>query len=216
MAQLFHYHWWTRKLEAMETFYNELGFTVTQRMGRFNGEIQPFNPPLTWDEFRDKEIMFKIIEMRKGKTNVTFGYGKSDILDHIGFIVSEIEYQEILTRARILDWKINGNSRRTFISTPWKFRIELQKRLEVVNDEEDMIIRKMVLQAPFKIHPEFMAEVLGLTEVVKTTNLVNIKSSEYELVFIRDHNTVLKTVEFSSNQTFEAVDPVLTTLKTVL
>ncbi|CRK80855.1 hypothetical protein [Neobacillus massiliamazoniensis] len=216
MAQLFHYHWWTEKLEAMETFYSELGFTVNQRIGRFNGEMMPFNQPLTWDDFRDQKIMFKIIEMRKGKTNVTFGLGKSDILDHIGFIVNEKEYQEILTNARLLDWKINENSRRTFISTPWKFRIELQKRLEVVNDDEDPIIRKMVLHVPFKVLPEIMAEVLGLPEVVKTTNQVNIKSPEYELVFISDHNTVLNTVEFSSNQTFEVVDPVSTKLKTIL
>jgi hypothetical protein len=61
-----------------------------------------------------------------------------------------------------------------------------------------------------------MAEVLGLPEVVKTTNQVNIKSPEYELVFIIDQNTVLNTVEFSSNQTFEVVDPVSTKLKTIL
>ncbi|MFQ3544522.1 hypothetical protein Q7A53_10565 [Halobacillus rhizosphaerae] len=45
--KLFHYHWWTDKIEEMEEFYREQGFETDLRVGRFQGEMQSFNPPLT-------------------------------------------------------------------------------------------------------------------------------------------------------------------------
>lgn len=65
MPKLFHYHWWTDKVGEMEQFYYNLGFNVTLRLGNYNGEMVTFNPPLSWDDFRDKKITFKIVEMRR-------------------------------------------------------------------------------------------------------------------------------------------------------
>lgn len=133
---LFHYHFWTPYLEEMENFYKNCGFRISKRIGKHNGEFQQFNPPLTWDDFRDKQILFRIIEARKGKVNITFGYGKSIKFDHIGFLTSKEECETICAQAEKLKWKVNIGERRSFISTPYGFRIELQTNLDVIDDRQ--------------------------------------------------------------------------------
>ena len=160
--QLFHYHWWTDKEEEMEKFYHDQGFETRIRVGRYQGEMQPFNPPLTWEDFRDKQVAFRIIEMVNGQTNLTFGHGTKDRFDHIGILVNETEYKRVMEKAEELNWNVNEGERRTFISTPWKFRIELQKRHEVVSDHNHTQIRAMEIDLPFQENPESIARLLDL------------------------------------------------------
>ncbi|MDP5276721.1 VOC family protein [Chengkuizengella axinellae] len=134
---LFHYHFWTPNVEETERFYKELGFEVTLRVGKFQGEFQKFNPPLNWNDFRDHNILFRVIEVRKGSINITFGYGKKVMFDHIGFLVSQKEYNAIYDRAKEMNWSIDEGDRRTFITTPYGFKIELQTNMDVVNDQDD-------------------------------------------------------------------------------
>ncbi|WP_261128892.1 hypothetical protein [Bacillus sp. Marseille-Q3570] len=130
---LFHYHYWTPYLEQMENHYLNLGFRVHQRIGKLGGEFQSFNPPLTWEDFREKDILFRIIEMKKGNVNVTFGYGKRINFEHIGFIVTKDEHDQLCQRADNMNWKVKPGERRTFISTPYGFSIELQTHRDVID-----------------------------------------------------------------------------------
>lgn len=132
---LFHYHFWTPFLEETERFYAEMGFRISLRAGKLDGEFQTFNPPLTWDDFREKKILFRIIEARKGKVNITFGFGKKVIFDHIGYLVSKEEHNLICSSAKELGWELSMNERRTFINTPYGFRIELQPNQDAVEKE---------------------------------------------------------------------------------
>lgn len=139
---LFHYHFWTPYLEETEKFYVYHGFRISQRIGKYNGDFQTFNPPLTWDDFRSKNIIFRIIEARKGKVNITFGYGKKIMFDHIGFFVSNEEHDEVCHSAKKMKWEVNAGERRTFISTPYDFKIELQTNadvLDIFTDGEEII-----------------------------------------------------------------------------
>ena len=148
--QLFHYHWWTPKVEEMEKVYHDLGFETVQRVGRMNGEMQTFNPPMQWENFRGKDITFRIIEMVKGQTNITFGHGKRDQFDHIGILLDEEEYAEVVQRAEELKWRVSEGERRTFILTPWKFRVELQTRSDVVKDQMQTIHQIHQDSSPFQ------------------------------------------------------------------
>jgi hypothetical protein len=130
---LFHYHFWTPYVEETEKFYEYNGFRISQRIGRYQGEFKEFNPPLKWDDFREKNIQFRIIEARKGTMNITFGYGKRIMFDHIGFLVSVKELEQICENAVKLSWKVDKGERRTFIATPYNFRIELQTNTDVVD-----------------------------------------------------------------------------------
>jgi hypothetical protein len=212
LRQLFHYHWWTDKVEEVETFYSNLGFKVTLRIGKVNGDIKTFNPPLTWDDFRQENIIFRIIEMRKGKTNITFGNGKKDLFDHIGLLVSQEQYKTIIQRAQQMNWKINEGERRTFIVTPWKFRIELQRHQDVVAEENDMLIKRMTISMHFHEHPKTIAEVLDIQLKINSHEKVVLTAGDWELEFLHHEKLRLHSVQFSSHQLFEIIDPFQTTL----
>ncbi|WP_251551095.1 hypothetical protein [Neobacillus muris] len=130
---LFHYHFWTPFVEETEKFYVDHGFRISQRIGKYQGDFQTFNPPLKWDDFREKKILFRIIEARKGAINITFGYGKRISFDHIGFLVSKTEQSEICENAAKMNWVVDQGERRTFIATPYHFRIELQTNKDAVD-----------------------------------------------------------------------------------
>lgn len=134
---LFHYHFWTPYVEETEKFYEDNGFDISQRIGKYEGHFQTFNPPLTWNDFRKKNILFRIIETRKGKVNITFGYGKNIMFDHIGFLVSKVEYNKICDNAKKMNWEVNVGERRTFITTPYEFKIELQMNTDVIDTIKD-------------------------------------------------------------------------------
>ncbi|MBD1371788.1 hypothetical protein IC620_05370 [Hazenella sp. IB182357] len=143
---LFHYHFWTPLLEETERYYASQGFKTHLRIGKYKGDFVTFNPPLTWDDIRDKEILFRIIEMRKGIVNITFGFGKEIIFDHIGFLVEQSEHDQICEKAIKMEWKVNIDERRTFITTPYQFRIELQTHLDVIDyNQDEILIQQMVL-----------------------------------------------------------------------
>ncbi|MGD7009982.1 VOC family protein [Metabacillus sp. 84] len=146
---IFHYHYWTPNLEKTERFYSQLGFTVRQRIGKKDGTFHSYNPPLTWDDFRKEQPLFRIIEMKKGQVNVTIGFGKNVIFDHIGFLVTKDQHDTVCKKARELGWKPDEAERRTFIPTPYGFRLELQTHSDVLDTGEPAIeeIRLGVLKA---------------------------------------------------------------------
>lgn len=135
---LFHYHFWTPYVEETEKFYEDNGFRISQRIGKYEGDFQTFNPPLTWNDFREKNILFRIIETRKGTVNITFGYGKKIMFDHIGFLVSMEEHNKICDNAKKMNWEVKVGERRTFITTPYEFKIELQIHLDVIDTTTDI------------------------------------------------------------------------------
>ncbi|WP_281237365.1 hypothetical protein P5654_013415 [Bacillus safensis] len=133
--QLFHYHYWTPFVEETEQAYRSLGFEVK---GRFTKDGS-FHPPLTWEDFREEQPTFRIIEMRKGQINITFGCSKKVLFDHIGFLVSDEEYDQLLAQAKELNWPIQAGERRTFLSTPLRLRLELQRRTDVIETGTDAL-----------------------------------------------------------------------------
>ncbi|MFE5473177.1 hypothetical protein [Bacillus safensis] len=133
--KLFHYHYWTPFVEETEQTYRSLGFEVN---GRFTKDGS-FHPPLTWNDFREEQPTFLIIEMRKGQINITFGYSKKVLFDHIGFLVSDEEYDQLLAQVKELNWPIQAGERRTFLSTPLRLRLELQRRTDVIENGNDAL-----------------------------------------------------------------------------
>ncbi|KON90134.1 hypothetical protein AF332_27255 [Sporosarcina globispora] len=191
---LFHYHFWTPHVEETERFYVDHGFQVFQRIGKYQGDFQNFNPPLVWDDFREKNILFRIIEARKGTINITFGYGKKIIFDHIGFLISEKEQDLICENAAEMNWSVDRGERRTFINTPYSFRIELQTNKDIVDSMTDNIkIEELRIETKKKGLEDDLSALFG-----KTVN--TIKSVTGDKVTIRE----AVITDFSSKQ---VVDP---------
>lgn len=61
------------------------------------------------------------------------------MFDHIGFFVSEKEQLKICENANKLNWKVDKGERRTFIATPYNFRIELQSNENAVDSLNDQV-----------------------------------------------------------------------------
>ncbi|WP_144555975.1 hypothetical protein [Bacillus sp. X1(2014)] len=55
------------------------------------------------------------------------------MFDHIGFLVSEEEQGDICENAAKMNWEVDKGERRTFIATPYNFRIELQTNEDAVD-----------------------------------------------------------------------------------
>nr|WP_243856232.1 MULTISPECIES: hypothetical protein [Cytobacillus] len=181
-------------MEETERFYVNNGFRVFQRIGKYQGDFQSFDPPLVWDDFREKDILFRIIEARKGSINVTFGYGKKSIFDHIGFLVNEKEQKLICQNAVNMNWNVDRGERRTFITTPYSFRIELQTNKDIVDSMTDNIkIEELKLESKKNGLEDDLSILFGMP-------VSSIKSVIGETVTIRE--AVIK--DFSSKP---LVDP---------
>lgn len=203
----FHYHWWTDKVEEMEAWYRGIGFETRQRIGRANGEMREFNPPLEWEDFRQEEVQFRIIEMVKGRMNITFGQGKRDRFDHIGFLVDELEHDEVLKNAALLGWRVDEGERRTFISTPWRFRVELQRRKEAVRSEAFPSIARLELNLDRPGRLSALAELLG-AEAEDKGEICLIRSDDLEILLSREQGFGLESVEIRQSASFTGTDPV--------
>ncbi|MFB8733237.1 hypothetical protein ACEQPO_02675 [Bacillus sp. SL00103] len=101
-ARLFHYHYWTPFVEETEQAYRSLGFEVR----RVSQRMAPFIRRSHGMTLEKKRPTFRIVEMRKGQINITFGYSKKVLFDHIGFLVSDEEYGEPLSQVKELNWPV--------------------------------------------------------------------------------------------------------------
>ncbi|KZE50728.1 hypothetical protein [Rossellomorea marisflavi] len=203
----FHYHWWTDKVEEMEAWYRGIGFETRQRIGRANGTMREFNPPLEWEDFRQEEVQFRIIEMVQGQVNITFGQGKRDRFDHIGFLVDDREHNEVLKNAALLGWRVDEGERRTFISTPWRFRVELQRRKEAVRSEAYPSLARLKLNIDRPGRLSALVELLGAEAEDKGETCL-IRTADWELQLSRGQESSLKSVEVRQRETLTATDPV--------
>lgn len=190
---LFHYHLWTPFVEETESFYKQLGFQVTQRIGKHEGEFKAFNPPLDWNDFRHQHILFRIIEMKRGTIDITFGYGKKVIFEHIGFLLTEADQVKTLQRAENLGLTVQANERRAFIQTPYGFRIELQTHFDAIQSNSGEQLLHLRIDTP-KIDLEMFLHQL-------------INRSVPEIISSQAKRTVLTHVTISSEHVGPLQDP---------
>lgn len=190
---LFHYHFWTPYVEETEEFYKKVGFTVSQRFGKHEGKFKSFNPPLDWNDFRDKNILFRIVEVKKGNINITFGYGKRVIFDHIGFLVSLEEHNTICKNADKLQWRKEIGERRSFISTPYNFKIELQTHLDAVDPTSSGSIEKLLI----------VTKTEGLEEKLSVLFDKKVK----EIKCIASNEVTIKNAFFTGELDLQSQDP---------
>ncbi|WP_044639815.1 hypothetical protein [Risungbinella massiliensis] len=165
--KLFHYHHWLTELEEMETFYRELGFVVQLRLGRKKGgSWESIDPTLSWEEIKEQKILFRIIEMRRGVLNVTFGFGKETKFDHIGFLVGTSEKEKICQKASSFGWKIDDSREtRTFLQLPNDFRVELQEDPSYVGEDPLPKLTELAITLPEIEQVEQMRELFSVPEL---------------------------------------------------
>jgi len=138
--------------------------------------------------------------------NVTFGAGSRDQFDHLGLLVNEEEYDAVLIRARQAGMTVRESEARTFVHTAWGFRLELQRRRDVVDDEREAVITEAELRIPFSADPRMLAECLG-AEVFDVQGRITIQRDGWRLRITEGDRPWLDVVYLKTVDQFEAVDP---------
>ncbi|WP_370294783.1 hypothetical protein [Rossellomorea marisflavi] len=139
--------------------------------------------------------------------NITFGQGKRDRFDHIGFLVDDREHNEVLKNAALLGWRVDEGERRTFISTPWRFRVELQRRKEAVRSEAFPSLARLELNIDRPGRLSALAELLGVEAEDKGETCL-IRTADWELQLSRGQESALESVEVRQREPLTATDPV--------
>lgn len=114
------------------------------------------------------------------------------MFDHIGFLVTKEEHDEICSRASKLGWHVDKGARRTFIGTPIRLRIELQQRDDAVGEGRDCITSMFI-------------SVKDLNDVKDFSALLG--EQDAELQFIKANELALKEVFMKGQKNSIVTDP---------
>ncbi|MFC7230824.1 VOC family protein [Saliphagus sp. GCM10025308] len=118
-STLFHLHFNTPSVGEAESRLERAGLPLNQRFGSVRGEGVSLGPT---DEIPEG-FRFKLQVHQRGGVNVTLAPGRRPHFDHLGLIVPDFE--AALERAESRGWSVRRNERRTFVMTPWEFRVEV-------------------------------------------------------------------------------------------
>lgn len=139
--------------------------------------------------------------------NITFGQGKRDRFDHIGFLVDDREHDEVLKNAALLGWRVDEGERRTFISNPWRFRVELQRRKGAVRSEAYPSLARLKLNIDRPGRLSALAELLGAKAEDKGETCL-VRTDDWEIQLSREQGFGLESVEIRQPASFTGTDPV--------
>ncbi|GAA0197826.1 hypothetical protein ACFFQF_14700 [Haladaptatus pallidirubidus] len=119
-TRLFHLHFNTPDVSGAENRLAVRGLPLYRRFGRVDGEFRA----LEADDPVPDEFRLRLQDAERGYANVTLAPGRRPHFDHLGLCTSE--FDAICDRAEDAGWSVRDrDGRRTFVMTPWEFRVEL-------------------------------------------------------------------------------------------
>ncbi|WP_435154285.1 VOC family protein [Haladaptatus sp. DFWS20] len=119
-TRLFHLHFNTPDVSGAEARLADHGLPLYRRFGHIDGEFHA----LEADDPTPKGFRLRLQNAERGYANITLAPGTCPHFDHLGLCTSE--FDAICDRAEDAGWSIRDrDGRRTFIMTPWRFRVEL-------------------------------------------------------------------------------------------
>ncbi len=116
---LFHLHFNTPNVEQAGDTLGRLGLELQRRFGTVSGDGVALAPA----ESTPEGFRFRLQTHQVGAVSVTLAPGRRPRFDHLGLISDGVE--AVLERAAARDGPVRRSERRTFVTTPWGFRVEL-------------------------------------------------------------------------------------------
>ncbi len=164
--QLFHYHLVTSELRDVEARYlGKLGFDLVARYGRMGDEHVSVEPGVSWEQLDRDGFKLRLSELERGAVNVVVQPGHWGIprLDHLGVVLDDDGFQDVLTRATQWNLRIQEHGgRRTFVATNAGYRLEVHPPREWIDEllaRRDILwLSELQLRAD---EPEVKAAALG-------------------------------------------------------
>jgi hypothetical protein len=135
---LFHYHLVTSQLRDVEARYvGKLGFELVARYGRVGENHVTIEPGTSWESLDEQGFKVRLSELQRGGVNVVVqpGHWRLPRVDHLGVVLEEDAFQDVLLRAT--SWNLpvqERGSRRTFVSTNAGYRLEVHPPREWIDD----------------------------------------------------------------------------------
>ncbi|KAB1196736.1 MULTISPECIES: VOC family protein [Haloferax] len=117
---VFHLHYHVPDVDYAASVLSAHGIEPAERFGSVDGESLALSAADTPPE----PFRLRLQTNRGGVADVTLTPGPRLDFDHFGVVVEDAS--AVVERARERDWSVTENERRSFLLTPWGFRIELQ------------------------------------------------------------------------------------------
>ncbi len=119
-TRLFYLHFNTPGVSGAERRLADHGLPLYQRFGHVDGESHA----LAADDPVPDAFRLRLQNAQRGYANVTIAPGQRPQFDHLGLCTSE--FDAMCDRAESAGWSVRDrDGRRTFVMTPWQFRVEL-------------------------------------------------------------------------------------------
>ena len=153
--RLFHYHLVTSKLRQAEARYlGKLGFELVARYGRIGEEQRAMERGVPWEELDRIGFRLRLSELQRGSVNVVLQPGHWELprVDHLGVVLDESDFADVLARASARGLKIQEHpGRRTFVATNAGFRLEVHPPREWIEellaDEDELRLAELQMRA---------------------------------------------------------------------
>lgn len=114
--------------------------------------------------------------------------------------MTDDEYDQLLVQAQKRNWAIQTGERRTFLSTPMRLRLELQRRTDVIETGEEAIA-EMTIAVPDLTHTPAVDQLLdGLTQPIHWKKGERLSLLEVKMIDSHGMNTTDQTVFTSVNK----------------
>ncbi|KTG15868.1 glyoxalase/bleomycin resistance/dioxygenase family protein [Haloferax profundi] len=120
LPSVFHLHYHVPDVDYAASLLSTHGITPTARFGSVDGESVALAP----EEDTPPGFTCRLQTNRGGFVDVTLTPAPRLDFDHFGIVVDDVA--GVVERARERGWSVTENERRTFLVTPWGFRVELQ------------------------------------------------------------------------------------------
>jgi hypothetical protein len=154
-VQLFHYHLVTSELRQVEARYvGKLGFALIARYGRVGEEHVSVEPGVSWERLEREGFKLRLSELQRGAVNVVVqpGHWRLPRIDHLGVVLEEDEFHEVIDRAAEWNLRIQEHpGRRTFIATNAGYRLEVHPPREwieeILEERNELMIQELQLKA---------------------------------------------------------------------
>jgi hypothetical protein len=186
----------TKGVKIMEDFYVKiLGFQVLARYGYVNEEHTRFTPEVSWEELESKGARLRLVELQCGAVNLVLMPSKfqQTKLDHFGIILDEQTFENVFQVAEELDLKSSRSPERSFIATPFGFKIELHPNVQdrYAFSEEDfhqIRITEISLGSQAADQLSHLLSKLLNVDLDQSENAWILHSNQYEIRCIRSES----------------------------
>jgi hypothetical protein len=161
----------TSELRDVEARYvGKLGFSLVARYGRVGDEHVSVEPGISWEKLERDGFKLRLSELQRGAVNIVVqpGHWRLPRIDHLGVVLEEDTFQDVLERAAEWNLRIQEHpGRRTFVATNAGYRLEIHPPREWIDDvlaaSGDLRLAELHMRADDPgTKAEALAAILGL------------------------------------------------------